>query len=41
VAIGDAGLAARIEKEASTTNQLQTFLSRYFYLVMSLVLPLS
>jgi len=38
VAIGDAGLAARIEKEASTTNQLQTFLSRYFYLVMSLVL---
>ena len=38
MAIGDAGLAARIEKEASTTNQLQTFLSRYFYLVMSLVL---
>jgi len=38
VAIGDAGLAARIEKEASTANQLQTFLSRYFYLVMSLVL---
>jgi len=38
VAIGDTGLAARIEKEASTTNQFQTFLSRYFYLVMSLVL---
>jgi len=38
VAIGDAGLAARIEKEASATNQLQTFLSRYFYLFMSLVL---
>ena len=38
MAIGDAGLAARIEKEASTANQVQTFLSRYFYLVMSLVL---
>jgi hypothetical protein len=38
VAVGDAGLAARIEKEASTTNQLKTFLSRYFYLFMSLVL---
>ena len=38
MAIGDTGLAARIEKEASTTNQFQTFLSRYFYLVMSLVL---
>ena len=38
MAIGDAGLSARIEKEASATNQLQTFLSRYFYLVMSLVL---
>ncbi len=38
MAIGDAGLAARIEKEASATNQLQTFLSRYFYLFMSLVL---
>jgi hypothetical protein len=38
VAIGNAGLAARIEKEASTTNQLKTFLGRYFYLFMSLVL---
>jgi len=39
VAIGDAGLSARIEKkEASATNQFTTFLARYFYLSMSLVL---
>jgi len=39
VAIGDAGLSARIEKkEASAANPLKTFLSRYFYLCMSLVL---
>jgi hypothetical protein len=38
VAIGNAGLAARIAKETSTTNQPKTFLSRYFYLCMSLVL---
>jgi hypothetical protein len=38
VAIANVGLAARIEKEASTTTQLKTFLSRYFYLCMSLVL---
>jgi len=38
VAVGNVGLAARIEKEASTTNPLKTFLSRYFYLSMSLVL---
>jgi hypothetical protein len=38
VAIGNAGVAARIEKEASTAHQLKTFLSRYFYLSMSLVL---
>ncbi len=38
MAIGDAGLSARIEKEAIATNQLQTFLGRYFYLAMSLVL---
>jgi len=38
VAIGDAGLSARIQKQAATTNQFKTFLSRYFYLCMSLVL---
>jgi hypothetical protein len=38
VAIGNAALSARIAKEASTTNALKTFLSRYFYFVMSLVL---
>jgi hypothetical protein len=38
VAIGSVRLAARIEKEAGTTNQFKTFLARYFYLCMSLVL---
>jgi hypothetical protein len=38
VAIGSVRLAARIEKEAGTTNQFKTFLGRYFYLCMSLVL---
>ena len=38
MAIGNAGLAARIEKEASTTKPFKTFLGRYFYLCMSLVL---
>lgn len=38
MAVGDAGLVARIEKQASTTNPLKTFLGRYFYLCMSLVL---
>ena len=38
MAIGNVGLAARIEKEASTTKQLKTFLSRYFYLFMSLAM---
>jgi hypothetical protein len=37
VAIGNVTLAPRIEKEASTTNQFKTFLSRYFYFCMSLV----
>jgi len=37
VAVGNAGLTARIEKEASATNQLKTFLSSYFYFFMSLV----
>jgi hypothetical protein len=38
VAIGNAGLAARFEKEASTSKQFKTFLGGYFYLCMSLVL---
>jgi len=37
VAIGNVGVAARNEKEASTANLLKTFLSRYFYLCISLV----
>ena len=38
MAIGNVGVAVRVEKEASTANLLKTFLSRYFYLCMSLVL---
>ena len=38
MAIGNAGLAAGVEKEASATKQFKTFLSRYFYLSMSLAL---
>lgn len=38
MAIGNVGLAARIEKEAGTTKQFKTFLSRYFYLCMALVM---
>lgn len=38
MAVGNVRLAAGIENEASTTNPLKTFLSRYFYLSMSLVL---
>ena len=34
---GNAGLAP-LEKEASTTKQLKTFLSWYFYLSMALVM---
>jgi hypothetical protein len=37
VAIGNAALADRIQKEASTAKPFKTFLSRYFYLCMSLV----
>ena len=37
MAIGNPALATGIEKEASTTKQFKTFLSRYFYLCMSLV----
>ena len=32
------GFAAGIEKDAGTTNQFKTFLSRYFYFCMSLVM---
>ena len=38
MAIANAGVAARIEKEASTANLLKKFLSRHFYFCMSLVL---
>ena len=38
MAIGNAGLAAHIGKEASTAKPLKTFLGRYFYLCMSLVM---
>jgi hypothetical protein len=38
VAIGTATLAAGIEKESGTTRQFKTFVCRYFYLCMSLVL---
>ena len=37
MAIGNVGVAARIEKEASAADLLKTFQSRYFYLCMSLV----
>jgi hypothetical protein len=38
VAIANAGLAAGIEKQASATKPFKTFLGRYFYLCMSLLL---
>lgn len=38
VAIGNAAIAARIDKEASTTKSLKMFLGRYFYFCMSLVM---
>ena len=38
MATRNAGLAAGIEKEATTAQQFKTFLGRYFYLCMSLVL---
>ncbi len=38
MAIGNVELVARIEKESSTTTPFKTFLGRYFYLGMSLVL---
>ena len=38
MAIADTALAARVQEQAGTSRQLKTFLSRYFYLCMSLVL---
>lgn len=38
MAIGNATFTARIDNEVSTTNPLKTFLRRYFYLCMSLVM---
>lgn len=38
MATGSAAVAARIERQEGTTNQFKTFLSRYFYLCMSLVM---
>jgi hypothetical protein len=38
VAIGNAAIAARNDKEAATAKPLQRFLGRYFYLCMSLVM---
>jgi hypothetical protein len=38
MAIGNAAVAARIDKEVSTTKPLKTFLAQYFYFCMSLVL---
>ena len=38
MAIGNAGLAAPIEKEASATKQLKTLLSRHFYFCMALAM---
>lgn len=38
MAIGNAGLASRLEKDAITSKQFKAFLGRYFYLCMSLVL---
>lgn len=38
VAIGNAGLSARIEQGTGIANQFRTFLSRYFYFCMSLAL---
>jgi hypothetical protein len=40
VAIGNAGVISRIEKKTSATHPLKAFLSRYFYLCMSLVLAI-
>src|SRR5450432_2501447 len=38
MAIGNAAVSVRIGKEAGAANQFKTFLSRYFYFSMSLLL---
>jgi len=38
MAVGNMGIAARLQKEASTTSPLRSFLSRYFYFSMSLIM---
>jgi FtsH-binding integral membrane protein len=38
MAIGEVGLATRIDKEVSTAKRFKTFLTRYFYLSMGLVM---
>ena len=38
MAVGNVGIAARLQKEATAMTPLKTFLSRYFYLSMSLVM---
>lgn len=38
MAIGEVGLATGIDKEVRTTKRFKTFLSRYFYLSMGLVM---
>ena len=38
MAVGNVGIAARLQKEASTTSPFKSFLSRYFYFSMSLVM---
>jgi hypothetical protein len=38
MAVGNVGVAARLEKQTSVKTQLKSFLSRYFYLSMSLVM---
>lgn len=38
MAVGNAGLAVRLEREARTPKRFKMFLGRYFYLCMSLVM---
>jgi hypothetical protein len=38
MAVGNMGLATRLQKEATTTSPLKSFLSRYFYFSMSLMM---
>ena len=38
MAVGNVGVAARLEKETSAMAQVKNFLRRYFYLTMSLVM---